>query len=172
VSGIASAAPGSSDPRSIPASPTVTPTTTPILKDAGQSWAGNETTGATADDTATISGTDGPVPTGTVTYTFFTNGSCDGTGTTETVALTDGVPADASATPPLGAGSYSFDAVYNGDDAYAPSAVSACEPFTVQPAPTAITNVVVSHQSGQPWSGTETAGGMAEDAATLLGGVP
>jgi hypothetical protein len=31
----------------------------------------------------------------------------------------------------LAAGSYSFDAVYTGDDNYGASAVSACEPFTV-----------------------------------------
>ena len=49
-----------------------------------QQWSGNETTGASAYDTATVSVTDGPVPTGTLTYTFFPDGSCQGSGTTET----------------------------------------------------------------------------------------
>ena len=78
----------------------VTPVTTTILKDAvtNQPWSGAETTGATAYDTATLAGTDGPIPTGTVTYTYFTNGGCQGDGATESVALVDGVPPDASAT--------------------------------------------------------------------------
>jgi len=42
-------------------------------------WAGTETTGASAYDTASVTGAaNGPTPTGTVTYTFF-NGNCDGT---------------------------------------------------------------------------------------------
>jgi hypothetical protein len=157
-----------------PGSPAVTPTTTTVVKDGvtNQAWSGTETTGATAYDTASISGTDGPVPTGTLTYTFFQNGGCHGTGTTETVTLVDGVPPDASTTAPLGAGPYSYDAVYNGDGNYNPSPVGACEPFTVLPAPTNVSNIVFSKQTGQAWNGTEVAGGKADDTATLTGTVP
>ncbi len=42
-------------------------------------WAGTEKTGASAYDTATVTGA-GVTPTGTVTYTFFTNNTCTGTG--------------------------------------------------------------------------------------------
>ncbi len=43
-------------------------------------WAGTEKTGASAYDTATVTGAGGVTPTGTVTYTFFTNNICTGTG--------------------------------------------------------------------------------------------
>jgi hypothetical protein len=157
-----------------PGSPTVTPTITTVVKDGatGQPWSGDETTGATAYDTSAIAGTDGPVATGTVTYTYFDNGDCQGTGPTQTVTLVDGVPPDASTTSPLAAGDYSYDAVYSGDTDYNPSAVSACEPFTVDPAPTNVSNVVFSKQTGAAWSGTEVAGGKANDTATLGGAVP
>ena len=167
---LASGSGSAADPRS----PTVTPTTATVLEDGatGQPWSGNEATGATATDTATVSVTDGPVPTGTLTYTFFTNGSCQGSGTSETVTLVAGLPPDATTTEPLGAGAYSYDAVYNGDDNDSPSAVSACAPFTVDPTPTHVTNVVFSTQTGTAWSGTETAGGKADDTAILSGAVP
>jgi hypothetical protein len=110
--------------------------TTTVLKDAttGQNWAGTETAGATAYDTSTVSGeAGGIVPTGTVTYSYFTNGTCNGTPvSTQDVTLnTDGSVPNSATTSSLAAGSYSFDAVYTGDDNYAASAVSACEPFTV-----------------------------------------
>ena len=167
---LASGSGSAADPRS----PTVTPTTATVLKDGatGQPWSGNEATGATATDTATVSVTDGPVPTGTLTYTFFPNGSCQGSGTPETVTLVAGVPPDATTTEPLGAGAYSYDAVYNGDGNDSPSAVSACAPFTVDPTPTHVTNVVFSTQTGTAWSGTKTAGAKADDTASLSGAVP
>jgi hypothetical protein len=154
--------------------PTVTPATTTALRDGatGQPWTGIETTGAAAYDTATVSGTGGSVPTGTLTYTFFQSGSCQGGGSTETVTLVDGVPPDATTTAALGAGAYSYDAVYNDDGNDNPSAVSSCEPFTVNPAPTGMTNLVHSRQTGGPWSGTETAGGKAYDTASVSGTVP
>jgi hypothetical protein len=94
-------------------------------------WGGTETTGASAYDTATVSGVNGAVPTGTVTYSFFTNGSCSETAaSTDQVALSNGDVPDSSATGPLAAGSYSFQAAYSGDGTYQPLA-SSCEPFTV-----------------------------------------
>jgi hypothetical protein len=74
--------------------------------------------------------------TGTVTYTLIPNGLCTaGTGTvvsTYTVGPADDVPPSASVMP--AAGSYSFNAVYSGD-ASNNAVTSACEPFTVVPAP-------------------------------------
>jgi hypothetical protein len=116
--------------------PKATTTTTTAVFDATTNapWAGTETAGATAYDTATISGTvSGIEPTGTVTYTFFTNGSCSGTGTTEVVTLAGGAVPHSPTTAALAAGSYSFNAVYSGDTNYVTSPVSACEPFTVAP---------------------------------------
>ena len=74
--------------------------------------------------------------TGTVTYTLFPNGLCTaGTGTvvsTYTVGPSNDVSPSASVMP--AAGSYSFNAVYSGDVSNN-AVTSACEPFTVVPAP-------------------------------------
>jgi hypothetical protein len=80
---------------------------------------------------------DGKVITGTVTFNYFTNGTCTGTpAVTETLAL----GAQSSTQGPLSAGSYAFDALYNGDNNYTASPVSGCEPFTVlQATPSAAT---------------------------------
>src|SRR5439155_14424119 len=75
--------------------------------------------------------------TGTVIYTLFPNGACTtGTGTvvsTVGVGPSNNVPPSATVTP-AAAGSYSFNAVYSGDSNNN-AVTSACEPFTVVPAP-------------------------------------
>jgi methyl coenzyme M reductase subunit D len=88
--------------------------------------------GTSVHDTATIIGQHPGVPaTGTVTYQFFT--TIDGTGphTDEVVTLNpDGTVPDSALHGPLGAGAYSFIAVYSGDSNYLRS-TSAVEPLTV-----------------------------------------
>src|SRR5215467_4498769 len=110
-------------------------TTATVVFDAATNapWAGTEPTGSSAYDTSTVSGKqDGVVPTGTVTYAFFTNGSCSGSGTgagTVTLDASGNVP-KSNTEGPLGAGSYSFQAAYSGDGNYSGS-TSPCEPFSV-----------------------------------------
>ncbi len=60
--------------------------------DAGTSmaWSGSEQTGASAYDTAAVSGVAGFTPTGTVVYNFFINGLCSGTPTAQTVMISGG----------------------------------------------------------------------------------
>ena len=74
---------------------------------------------------------------GTVTYTLFPNSGCTaGTGTvvsTVNVDASDSVKSSTS-TAPNPAGSYSFNAFYSGDSNNN-AVTSACEPFTVTPAP-------------------------------------
>src|SRR5262249_28173861 len=73
-------------------------------------------------------------PTGNVSFTFFTNGTCDGQGTAKgTVALVNGVAHPSAASGALAAGDYSYQARYNGDDNFDPS-TSPCEPFHVNTA--------------------------------------
>jgi len=85
--------------------------------------------GSTVSDQATVSGPSG-TPTGTVTFTYFTNGTCTTPGTAAgTGTLSAGV-ADSSSEVPLSAGGYSFLASYGGDGTY-PPATGLCEPFTV-----------------------------------------
>ncbi len=112
-----------------------------------QAWSGTEQGLAYAYDTARVVGASAvPKPTGTVTYTFYTNGTCTGDGSsagTVTLSATGVVPNSAKQFD-LAAGSYSFKATYSGDGDFAGS-TSACEPFSVKavPPPTK-TNVNVS----------------------------
>src|SRR2546428_488158 len=75
--------------------------------------------------------------TGTVTYTLFPNGGCTaGTCTvvfTGTAGAANNVPSSAAVIP-AAPGSYSFNATYSGD-VNNNAVTSACEPFTVIPAP-------------------------------------
>ena len=87
--------------------------------------------GASAYDTATLSAAAGFTPTGTVTYSFYTNGACSGTAsTTGKVTLGGGKVPNSTATSALSAGPYSFQAAYSGDSNYQ-AATSRCEPFSV-----------------------------------------
>src|SRR5437660_1205331 len=86
--------------------------------------------GTTVHDTAIVSGTNGITPTGNVTYTFFNNGACSGTGAIQTVKLSGGLAPNSTTQGPLADGSYSFEATYSGDSNYSAS-TSACEPFNV-----------------------------------------
>ena len=104
--------------------------------------------------------------TGTVTYTLFQNSLCTaGTGTVVsivTVGPSDNVPASVPVTP-AAAGSYSFIAVYSGDDNNN-AVTSACEPFTVVPAPSFTAEKLhwthhlslAKNPSGQSWTAIVT----------------
>ncbi len=113
----------------------VTSFTTTVF-DAGTSaaWSGSEVSGASAYDTATVTGDGTNIPTGTVTYSFFDGASCGGSGTSQTVLLNaDGSVPASNDTGALGAGPYSYDASYSGDLIYSP-ANATCEPFAVSKA--------------------------------------
>jgi hypothetical protein len=149
-----------------------TPSTATVVDDAstGLAWSGSEVTGATAYDTATVTGVAFALPTGTVVYTYFTNGTCSGPGTTQGVTLSGGAVPHSATTASLGAGSYSYEAQYNGDSDYLPGAASGCEPFSVAKAtPPAPTTVVNDANSNSPWAGTETTGATAYDTAMQAG---
>ena len=116
------------------------PPTATTVKDAATSttWAGTETAGAKAYDTTTVTTPEGaPVATGTVTYTFYNDGTCGSDNvvwTEDPVTLVDGAVPNSETTAALAAGSYSFSATYNGDSNYKVQA-GACEPFTVSVTP-------------------------------------
>ena len=89
---------------------------------------------ATVTDVATVSGTAG-TPTGTVSFTFFSNGTCDlnalpAPTAAGTITLDVTGKATSNSEGPLSAGSYAFQATYNGDGTYLTS-TGDCEPFTV-----------------------------------------
>ena len=147
-------------------------------------WSGTEVTGATAYDTSTVTGVEGFTPTGTVTYVLYDNGTCAAPDElalpgsvalsahavigTDTVTLAGGLVPDSAPTAPLGAGPYSYRAVYSGDDNYSP-AVMACEPFTVDPAQPNASTTVFDGSTHAAWSGTEVTGATAYDTSTVTG---
>jgi large repetitive protein len=160
---------GACEPFSLGIPPTSTAT---IVFDAATNaaWSGSEAPGASAYDTAAVSGQQGTiVPTGTVSYTLFTNGTCDGIGTaagTVTLDLKGDVP-NSDATGPLAAGSYSFQAVYSGDNNYATSTGS-CEPFTVNQASSSTDTVVKDHAGDVVDTANPAAfGSKVHDTATV-----
>jgi hypothetical protein len=91
--------------------------------------------GSSVTDQATVSGSAG-TPTGTVTFTFFSDGYCSGEGAvlTPDSTLSGGI-ATSAAQGPLIVGSYSFEATYNGNGTYNTS-TGGCEPLSVTPVPT------------------------------------
>ena len=75
------------------------PPQTPLVRHRGD--------GASADDTATVTGVAGVTPSGNVSYTFFDNDACTGPGTpagTETLA--SGSAPQSDTLGPLAAGNY------------------------------------------------------------------
>src|SRR6185369_8528046 len=89
--------------------------------------------GATVHDQATVTGIPAFVPTGTVDFTFYTaSDQCEGDSVASGTVTLDasGVAHPSSSQGPLPAGSYSFQATYNGDGNYNAS-TSDCEPLIV-----------------------------------------
>ena len=140
------------------------------VDDAGTNapWTGNETTGASAYDTSSLSGEVGGIaPTGTVGYSLFSNDLCAGT---PTQTWSESVGADSSTTGPLAGGDYSFQAIYSGDGNYVGS-TSPCEPFTVASVPSSISTTVTDASTNAPWAGTEEYPATAYDTSSLRGQV-
>jgi hypothetical protein len=134
----------------------------------GRIWSGTEATGATAQDTTTVTG-DGGTPTGTVTYTRYDNGTCSSpSAETEMVTLSGGDVPSSAVTPALKAGTYSYQAVYSGDVNYA-AGTGGCEPFTVAKATPSVASVVTDTSTRAAWANTESAGASAQDTSSVVG---
>ena len=131
-------------------------------------WTGNEVIGSSAYDTATITGVGGFTPTGTISYMFWTNGTCKGVGSDVGSVLSLGSPSSTEGN--LGGGSYSFAATYGGDGNYG-SSTSGCESFTVLTATSTIGTTVDDALTNSQWVGTEQTGTSAYDTAVVGGGV-
>src|SRR6202034_756648 len=138
---------------------------------------GTEVAGASFHDTSTVVGASGAA-TGTVTYSFFADGTCAGTPVSTdavTIAGSGAVP-NSTTTGALAAGSYSFEATYSGDTTYL-GGVSACEPFVVL-APVVIppglvvsttTTGLINNTTLVAPTGTEVAGASFHDTSTVVG---
>jgi len=121
--------------------------------------------GSVMHDFATVSGAvSGVTPTGAITFTFYTQADCGGTGTSVTNTGIEGSGQRSADSSALGAGSYSYSASVAGDSNYLGDD-SDCENFTVNKAnptlgtaPTVIPNdsATISGLFGASPSGTLT----------------
>jgi hypothetical protein len=151
------------------APPTPTTITTVVFDATAEAaWAGTEVAPASAYDTSIVTaGT-----TGTVSYNFFSNSTCEGDGAD---AGTVAVGTQSSTEATLAPGSYSFRASYNGDASHAGS-TSPCEPFSVTapppgPTETSITTVVFDAVTKAALiGGNLAAGGSVYDTSTVTTG--
>jgi hypothetical protein len=131
----------------LPAGAAGSSSNTNVINDAAtnNTWAGTETFGASAEDTSVVTPDVSSPAAGTLSYALFPGGTCSGTLiTNQTVTLNlDGTVPNSDPTSNLNAGTYSFDATYNGDGNNDPSS-GVCESFTIlqvtPPGPT-ITNI-------------------------------
>jgi hypothetical protein len=125
------------------------------------------TLGSSVTDQATLTGGfPSTGVSGTVTYAFFSGGVCAGTPTstsTKTVAAANFVPVSNPVTPPS-AGSFAFNATYNGDMNNT-RVSSSCEPLTVTKQTPSISTTI----SPSP---TIAVGASVTDQAVLTGGFP
>jgi hypothetical protein len=121
--------------------------------------------GSTVHDKANVGGQVGSFAIGgNVTFTFFTNGTCQGTGSgAGTVTVSGGVAHPSTSQGPLAAGSYSFRAQYNGNGNYNGS-TSPCEPLKVYSITTSLTST--TGQSGPKITIAQS--GTVSDVATLV----
>jgi hypothetical protein len=149
----------------------VDPTVTTTIHDASHSPVIAVKQDTIVHDSATVTGNVG-TPTGTVTFSFFNNGSCTGTAaqTSGTFTLTSGTVDGTTFTQsPPNIGSVAFRATYNGDSAYN-SKTGDCEPLSVVSKATTVS--ITTTLSGGGSSGTQIVVGVGQpvtDVAVLNG---
>lgn len=139
----------------------------------------------TIHDKAIVEGTAGfPIPTGTVTFDFFTNGTCSGSPADTTDPITVGpevinnvtvATAESPTRTPL-PGSYSYRATYSGDSNYLDPITSACEPVTVSRFSSAVNTRILRVSDGadvtnQVLNLDNAASVAVKDEATVVGAV-
>ncbi|HSX18136.1 MAG TPA: Ig-like domain-containing protein [Candidatus Saccharimonadales bacterium] len=128
--------------------------------------------GSIMHDTAKItSGVVGGFTPPAITFKFYTNGTCDGGGTsvTNTGADQGDVTRDRSAASiALAAGSYSYKAFVASDANYL-GTDSGCEPFTVNQAQLTVTTDI--HNANHQIVTSVVAGSIVHDTASVAGGV-
>jgi hypothetical protein len=148
--------------------------TTVAVEDAATSspWSGTEVAGASAYANSTVSpvgSSGGPTPTGTVTYTIFSSGTCSGPPLgNSVVSLVSGAVPKSSTFGPLATGTYSFEAAYSGDNDYNSSS-SSCASFSVNKAApsTSVGSSVNPSTFGQPVTFTATLNGAYLPTGTV-----
>ncbi len=129
------------------------------------------TLGESVYDTATVTGVSGVTPTGTVTYEFFTTANGTGTPTDETVTLNaDGTVPISAATTALAAGSYSYIAIYSGDNNYM-GATGVVEPLTINKGTITVTTTIYNACNNTVVTGALPLGASVYDTVSFSGAV-
>lgn len=141
-----------------------TSTTTTITDDTQSSTVppANPALGDIVHDSAVVSEAAGFTLTGTVTFSFYNDGSCTNLASTSS-PLALGV--DSPSQGPLAAGSYGFEASYSGDPNHNPS-TSNCESFTVAQSGTTTSTEVKDSKGAVPQNG-DPLGTQVHDTATV-----
>jgi Tfp pilus assembly protein PilV len=125
--------------------------------------------GANLHAAATLSGTQGD-PTGTVSFTFYTNGACSaGSSAAGSAALASSVADPSTTENALTPGTYSFKAHYGGDAKYV-AADSSCGAVTVNKLDPTVTTEI--HNAAHTSVTTVVAGLSVHDKATVTGTGP
>jgi len=124
---------------------------------ANSAWSGSEVTGASAYDTAAVAGVDDIAPTAPSPTTCLITAGARARPRPDTITLTGGVVPQSTTTSALGAGSYSFDASYSGDDVYS-GVTSSCEPFRVGQTSASVGTLVDDVATNGAWGGSEVTG--------------
>lgn len=140
-----------------------TPTVVTAIHNTSEATVTSVNAGSTVHDQATVGGLPGFDPTGSVDFSFYTNGTCADNGAASGlgIAVIGGIADPSAPQGPLASGSYSFKAHYNGNDNY-DALDAACEPLTVNKlSPSIVTT---------PNPTTGTVGVTLNDSATLSGG--
>jgi uncharacterized repeat protein (TIGR01451 family) len=146
---------------------TATTSTVTAIQDAQNNVVTSVPLGSVVHDVASVSsGNASSTPTGDVTFTFFTNGTCTGEGSPAgTVALdANGVAKPSSSEGPLQAGDYSFRASYGGDGNFVGS-TGDCEPLTVTKADS--TTATTIHDSDHGAVTSVALGSTVHDSASV-----
>ncbi len=152
-----------------------TSTVTTTLHDASHNIVavgGSVSLGTVMHDLATVTPSGTTAPTGNVSFTFFSNGSCSGDGTSAGVVALNGanpgIAHPSNSTSALSAGSYGFKASWPGDTNYSGN-TSSCENFTVSPAQLNVTTDI--HNASHAIVTSVPLGSIVHDTANLTGSV-
>ena len=150
---------------------TVTPltsTTVTVIHDAAHATVTTVPAGTIVHDQATVSGALA-TPTGTVTFAWFTNGTCTApaAATSSAFTLAGGVVDGTTFTQtPNVAGTFAFRAIYSGDNTYDGS-TGPCEPLTVTTVASSTATVI--HDAAHATVTSVPAGTTVHDQATVTG---
>ena len=124
-------------------------------------------------DKATVTSANTSTRHGTVTFTFFANGTCTGPGMGKGTVGGRGVAHPSQASGALGPGDYAFQATYNGDNNFTGS-TSDCEPFVVNTEGTSTLTQLHNNANEDviPLDSSVALGTNVHDKATVLDSKP